>query len=244
MSNKRNFLNVWSYMRSHSIKLGIQVGFTFSQLTKTVYSKLPKQMCYILVSCARRVNAWGLRAPAFAGQMREPAELCVRLRGGLGLNLLRAGRGTKRFFLRVTKCWLNACGSDTGKIIYATESLCHESVKQLCQPKCPTEPNIVSIFMRAAHWMAYFHLSKDKFSWKLLRPSEQLQWQRLYGTFNHSQTLMLLANLVLLLYGRTRVVRNKFSTEGHISKNQKTRNKFCTPRRDWTRGNLPMRGTW
>jgi len=46
-----------------------------------------------LESCARRVNPRGLRVPAFAERVREPALLCVRVPGGCGLNLLRGGCG-------------------------------------------------------------------------------------------------------------------------------------------------------
>jgi len=50
---------------------------------------------YVLESCAGRVNSRGLRVPAFAERVREPALLCVRVRSGCGLNLLRVrgGRG-------------------------------------------------------------------------------------------------------------------------------------------------------
>jgi len=41
----------------------------------------------LLESCAGRVNPRGLRVPAFAGRVQEPALLCVRG----GLNLLRGG---------------------------------------------------------------------------------------------------------------------------------------------------------
>ena len=41
--------------------------------------------------------------PAFAGRVREPAVLCVRVRGGCGLYLLRAR--VEKFFVRVTECW-------------------------------------------------------------------------------------------------------------------------------------------
>jgi len=36
-----------------------------------------------------------LWVPAFAGRVREPALLCVRVRCGCGLNLLRGGRGLR-----------------------------------------------------------------------------------------------------------------------------------------------------
>jgi len=51
----------------------------------------------ILESCAGRVDPRGLRVPAFAGRVREPALRCVRVRGGCGLYLLRVrdGRGLR-----------------------------------------------------------------------------------------------------------------------------------------------------
>jgi len=55
---------------------------------------------WLIESCAGRVNPHGLRVPAFAGREREPALLCVRVRGGCGLNLLRGGRG-----MRNSSCW-------------------------------------------------------------------------------------------------------------------------------------------
>ena len=42
-------------------------------------------------SWAGRVNPRMLRVPACAGQVREPAELCVQVRGEHGLNLVRVG---------------------------------------------------------------------------------------------------------------------------------------------------------
>ena len=47
---------------------------------------------YALESCTGRVDPRGLRVPAFAGQVREPALLCVGVRGECGLNLLRHRR--------------------------------------------------------------------------------------------------------------------------------------------------------
>jgi len=46
---------------------------------------------YILESCARWVNLHGLQVPAFAGQVWEPALLCVQ--GGCGLTWCGVGTG-------------------------------------------------------------------------------------------------------------------------------------------------------
>ena len=59
----------------------------------------------VLESCAGRVNPRGLRVPAFAGRVRGPALLCVRVRvelavGWGGLNLVRV----EKLFVRVTEC--------------------------------------------------------------------------------------------------------------------------------------------
>jgi len=53
---------------------------------------------------------------------------------------------------------LNACESDMSKKINATEL-----VVRRCRAAMPNKmpywtKNYVSIFVRAAHWMAYFHL--------------------------------------------------------------------------------------
>jgi len=48
---------------------------------------------YVLESYAGRVNPRRLRVPAFAGRVQEPALLCVRVRDGCGLNLLRVRGG-------------------------------------------------------------------------------------------------------------------------------------------------------
>ena len=39
----------------------------------------------------------------------------VLVRGGRGLNLVRGRRGIKILGVRVTECWLNACGSDMSR---------------------------------------------------------------------------------------------------------------------------------
>jgi len=59
-------------------------------------SRMPS-IVSILESCAGRVDPRGLRVPAFAGRVREPALRCVRVRGGCGLYLLRVrdGRGLR-----------------------------------------------------------------------------------------------------------------------------------------------------
>jgi len=60
-------------------------------------------------SCAGLINPRGLRVPAFAGRVREPALLCVRVRvelaawrGECGLYLVRVR--VEKFFVWVTEC--------------------------------------------------------------------------------------------------------------------------------------------
>jgi len=72
----------------------------------------------VFVQCVTVMNyrvLRGLRVPAFARWLWEPTEICVGVRGGCGLNLVRGGRGIKFDFEPVTECWLNACESDTIK---------------------------------------------------------------------------------------------------------------------------------
>jgi len=78
---------------------------------------------------------------------------------------LGAGRGRdKKFFVWVTECWLNACESDMSKTV---ESFWYNR----CRAAMPTEvpywaKKYVTVFVRAAHWMSYFHFRKPKFSFK------------------------------------------------------------------------------
>ena len=77
---------------------------TSSQL-KVVLQK--RAMCGV-ESCAGRVNPRGLRVPAFAGLVREPALLCVRAR----VERTFCGEGAG-----CTKC---GCGTNAGwEILYA-----------------------------------------------------------------------------------------------------------------------------
>ena len=70
----------------------------------------------VLESCAGRVNPRGLRVPAFAGRVRGPALLCVRVRvelavGRGGLNLVRVEKlfvRVEKLFLRVSECSVKA----------------------------------------------------------------------------------------------------------------------------------------
>jgi len=57
----------------------------------------------------------------------------------------------------------------------ATQNLWYKGVEQgSCANRnaFPGQKLCQHIFVRAAHWMAYFHLSKPKYSLKLLRPFE------------------------------------------------------------------------
>jgi len=61
-------------------------------------------------------------------RLREPAEICMRVWGGCGFNLVRRGSGAEQeFFLRVTEKWSNACETGISKNFNATESLWHKS---------------------------------------------------------------------------------------------------------------------
>ena len=73
---------------------------------KVVHSWIVIKTACLVESCAGRVNPRGLRVPAFAGRVREPALLCVRV-----WVVLAAGAGRARvekFFVRVTECWAKA----------------------------------------------------------------------------------------------------------------------------------------
>jgi len=47
---------------------------------------------FAVESCAGRVNPRGLRAPAFAGRVREAALLCVRVRVEFAAGWVRVGK--------------------------------------------------------------------------------------------------------------------------------------------------------
>jgi len=114
----------------------------------------------------------GLRAPVFAERVREPAEkTCGHGKGAGTPRVMHAGaERDKKSFVRVTEFWLNACQSDMSKRFGATESLWYKGVEKLCQPECLTGPTVVSLSSWEPHiWMPNFHLSKPKFSLKLLR---------------------------------------------------------------------------
>jgi len=62
-------------------------------------------LAYILESCVGRVNPRRLQVPAFAGQVWEPAQLCVRVELAVGQVVLGAGQArVEKFFVRVTEC--------------------------------------------------------------------------------------------------------------------------------------------
>jgi len=54
---------------------------------------------FAIESCAGRVSPCGLRVPAYAGQVREPAELCMQVRAQVELGAVR----DEKFFARVTE---------------------------------------------------------------------------------------------------------------------------------------------
>jgi len=77
-------------------------------------------------SCVGLVNPHVLWVPAFAGQVQEPTEL---VHAGWARVEFGAGQAwDKKFFVKVTECWLNTCESDMSKQINATESLWYKGV--------------------------------------------------------------------------------------------------------------------
>jgi len=70
-----------------------------------------------------RGAGWPARVLAFAGRVRKPAELRVRVEFG-------AGRARdKKLFVRVTECLLNACEIDMCKNNNATQSMWYNGVE-------------------------------------------------------------------------------------------------------------------
>ena len=88
-------LQIRSFCFQHRQALWQNCGFVTQHDRQTLRQNKNFRLTYLLESCAGRVNPRGLRVPTFAGRVREHALLCVWVRGGCGLNLLRGGCGIR-----------------------------------------------------------------------------------------------------------------------------------------------------
>jgi len=85
---------------------------------------------------------------------------------------VRAGVGReqdKKLFVRVTECWLNACESEMSKkSILQRASLRYKDVEQLLYANWNAllgqKLRQYSIFVRVAHWMAFFIVANQSFT--------------------------------------------------------------------------------
>jgi len=111
-------------------------------------------LLHVVESCAGRVNPHALRVPAFAGRVREPVDICVRLRAKFSAGRVR--NGLRKLFVRVTEWLRSACKSDMSKNFIPTEILRCNGVATFSSvgetTDWSTQPPVILQEIRSAWW--------------------------------------------------------------------------------------------